>query len=183
MWVSRPLFSECERWKYILKTFFCHLFWKWQWPIYVGCISLCILSSMSFYWMLQCHHVLLLSTCSCFRTIFNRKKLLFSVSLFLFPKEDCVCRKTSNAEALLLIMKDIKNRVVGRRKEKKKKKHSVPFVLILVPFISSKFLPFQSLPYHFQICHYAIGIAKYHLVISQTLEITFSVHCGSSNCN
>lgn len=121
MWVSRPLFSECERWKYILKTFFCHLFWKWQWPIYVGCISLCILSSMSFYWMLQCHHVLLLSTCSCFRTIFNRKKLLFSVSLFLFPKEDCVCRKTSNAEALLLIMKDVKNRVVGRRKEKKKK--------------------------------------------------------------
>lgn len=124
MWVSRPLFSECERWKYILKTFFCHLFWKWQWPIYVGCISLCILSSMSFYWMLQCHHVLLLSTCSCFRTIFNRKKLLFSVSLFLFPKEDCVCRKTSNAEALLLIMKDIKNRVVGRRKEKKKSTQS-----------------------------------------------------------
>lgn len=159
MWVSRPLFSiECERWKYILKTFFCHHFWKWQWPIYVGCISLCILSSMSFYWMSQCHHVLLLSTCSCFRTIFNRKKLLFSVSLFLFPKEDCVsfvCRKTSNAEALLLIMKDVKNRVVGRRK--KKKKHSVPFVLILIPFISSKFPPFPSLPYHFQMCHYAIG--------------------------
>lgn len=180
MWVSRPLFSiECERWKYILKTFFCHHFWKWQWPIYVGCISLCILSSMSFYWMSQCHHVLLLSTCSCFRTIFNRKKLLFSVSLFLFPKEDCVsfvCRKTSNAEALLLIMKDVKNRVVGRRKKKKKSTQSH-----LCWYWSPSYLPNFHHFHHFPITSKCVTMLL-DLVISQKLKITFSVHC-SSNCN
>lgn len=113
MWVSRSLFStECERWKCILEIFFyCH-FWKWQWPVYVGCISSCCLNSISCYWMSQCHSVLLLSTYSCFGTIFNRKKLFFS--LFKEIWVSLLCWETSNAEALLLIMKGIKGRVVQK---------------------------------------------------------------------
>lgn len=96
LWVLWPLFPiEYGRWKYILEIFFCNYFWKQPWPVYMGCVSSCCLSSMSCYWMSQCHSVLFLSTYSCFRTIFNRKELFFSlfkVNWVSFVCRDIKCR-------------------------------------------------------------------------------------------
>lgn len=112
---------------------------------------------------IECHSVLLLSTYSCFGTIFNRKELFFS--LFKVNWVSFVCRETSNAEALLLIMKDVNRKVVQKITEQ----HSVPYVLNLGPCITFKFPPFPSFPYCFHMCYCTVSFAMCYLVRLQKL--------------